>query len=106
LIHPYDYDTRLTQLVEYDIEHFFWYHGYADVYIQHARFLSKNARNMKPGRVIQRAVKNYSKPYLALSIVNAVNTPGSPGIPSALKNLIEYCVKLSREAPARSSISE
>ena len=104
LIHPYDYKTRLTQLKENDIEHYFWNHGYADVYIQHARISQKDAANLKPGRVIQRAVKNFTKPYLALSIVKAVDAPGSPGIPSVLKNLIEYCVKLAREAPARSSI--
>ena len=104
LIHQYDYKTRLTQLKENDIEHYFWNHGYADVYIQHARISQKNAANLKPGRVIQRAVKNFTKPYLALSIVKALDAPGSPGIPSVLKNLIEYCVKLAREAPARSSI--
>jgi len=106
LIHPYDYSTRLTQLVEYDIEHFFWKYGYADVYIKHARISSRDAKNMKPGRVIQRAVKNYSKPYLALSIVKAIDASESKGIPLELKNLIEYCVKLAREAPARSSIGE
>jgi putative ATP-dependent endonuclease of OLD family len=106
LIHPYDYRTRLTQLKENNIEHFFWKNGYADVYIKHARISTSEALNMKPGRVIQRAVKNFSKPYLALSIVKAVNTSGSPGIPLTLKNLIEYCVKLAREAPARASIDE
>jgi putative ATP-dependent endonuclease of OLD family len=106
LINPYDYDTRLTKLMEDDIEHFFYKSGYAEVYRKHARISSRDARNMKPGRVIHRAVKNYSKPYLALSIVKAVDHPDSPGIPVELKNLIEYCIKLAREAPARSSIDE
>jgi putative ATP-dependent endonuclease of OLD family len=104
LIHHYDYETRLTQLREQDIEYYFWNHGYADVYIRHSRISPGEAKNMKPGRVIQKAVKNYSKPYLALSIVKAAAVPDSPGIPEELKKLIEFCIKLAREAPARSSM--
>jgi len=106
LIHHYDYKTRLTQLKEQDIEHYFWNRGYSDVYINHSRISPGEAKNLKPVKVIQKAVKNYSKPYLALSIVKAVDVPDSPGIPEELKKLIEFCIKLAREAPARSSIDE
>ena len=94
-----DTKQRWTQLNANDIEHYFWDNGYSEVYLSHARIPDKNNGDIKPSRVIQRAVKNYSKPYLALSIVKYAAEQGSPGVPYELKNMIEYCVNLSREAP-------
>jgi len=101
-----DIDTkqRWTQLSSNDIEHFFWNSGYSNVYFSHARIPAKKEGYIKPSRVIQRAVKNYSKPYLALSIVKSVAEPSSPGVPEELRKMIEYCVKLAREAPGNASI--
>ena len=100
-----DTKQRWTQLNANDIEHFFWNNGYSKVYFSHARIRINNDRNVNPSRVIQRAVKNYSKPYLALSIVKAVAEPGSPGVPEKLRKMIEYSVKLAREAPEDTSVS-
>jgi putative ATP-dependent endonuclease of OLD family len=99
LLSTLDKRRRWTQLNAKNIEHYFWNNGYSEVYMSHARIGDKKEENLKPSRVIQRAVKNYSKPYLALSIVKYAAEMDSPGIPDELKEMIEYCVKLSREAP-------
>jgi putative ATP-dependent endonuclease of OLD family len=88
-----------------NIEHYFWNNGYSEVYRSHARIRDKKEENLKPSRVIQRAVKNYSKPYLALSIVKYAAEMDSPGVPDELEKMIEYCIKLSREAPMHSLIN-
>jgi putative ATP-dependent endonuclease of OLD family len=99
LVSGKDTKQRWTQLNANDIEHYFWFNGYSEVYLSHARIPDKKDGNIKPSRVIHRAVKNYSKPYLALSIVKYAAEQDSPGVPDELKKMIEYCVKLSREAP-------
>jgi putative ATP-dependent endonuclease of OLD family len=104
LIPDIDDKQRWTQLNARDIEHFFWNNGYSKVYYKHARVPQKKEGYIKPSRVIQRAVKNFSKPYLALSIVKSVAEPDSPGVPEELMEMIEYCVKLAREAPENASI--
>jgi putative ATP-dependent endonuclease of OLD family len=93
--------TRVTRLKEPDIEHFFWRHGYADVYAQVAGANVSAERRITPRRVIDRAVKRRSKPYLALEILAAVTQDGSPGLPRVLERLIVTCVSLAREASAR-----
>jgi putative ATP-dependent endonuclease of OLD family len=99
LVPAFDARRRWTQLNAKNIEHYFWNNGYSEVYMSHARVKDKKQENLKPSMVIQRAVKNYSKPYLALSVVKYAAEKDSPGIPDELKKMIEYCVKLSREAP-------
>ena len=92
---------RLTILEARDIERFFWHHGYQDVYRRHARLSEARLQKLSPGKVIRTAVRKQSKPFLALSIVDAITAEGSPGIPAVLKELIEHCVALAREAPMR-----
>jgi putative ATP-dependent endonuclease of OLD family len=103
LVTSNDTKRRWTQLNAKDIEYYFWNNGYSEVYLSHARIRDKKDSNLKPSRVIQRAVKNYSKPYLALSIVKYAAEQNSPGVPDDLKKMIEYCIKLSREAPMNAS---
>lgn len=103
LIPPIRHEERMTQLRQDDIELYFWMNGYAKVYVSHARISKRKALQMSPGKIIHRAIKNYSKPYLALSIVKEAASPGSPGIPLEIKGLVELCVKLAREAPERNS---
>ncbi len=103
LVPAFDKRRRWTQLNAKNIEQYFWNTGYSEVYISHARVPDKDKENIRPSRVIQRAVKNYSKPYLALSIVKYAAEKDSPGVPEELKKMIEYCVKLAREAPEYSS---
>ena len=99
LLPALDKKRRWTQLNAKNIEYYFWNNGYSEVYRSHARLRDKKEENIKPSRVIQRAVKNYSKPYLALSIVKYAAQKDSPGVPDELRKMIEYCIILSREAP-------
>ena len=105
LVSGSDTKRRWTQLKAKDIENYFWNNGFSEVYRSHARIPSQNELNLKPSRIIQRAVKNYSKPYLALSIGKSAAEQDSPGVPEELKNMIEYCVKLSREAPMNATVN-
>ena len=92
---------RLTVLDAKDIERFFWAHGYEEVYRRHARLPPARLQKLSPRKVIQAAVRKQSKPFLALSIVDAITAEDSPGIPPVLRNLIETCVGLARAAPER-----
>lgn len=92
---------RLTVLSEKDIERCFWAHGYDDIYKKYARMSAKQLQHSSPGKVIQAAVRKQSKPFLALSVVEAIASKGSPGIPPVLERLIESCVALARQSPER-----
>ena len=95
-------DRRLTRLRERDIEHCFWRHGYARVYEgvggpepgRPARTPRQAATAMR--NVIGRAIKRTSKPFLALSVVDAMDDAGSPGVPPILRGMIETVVALAR----------
>ncbi len=95
-------DWRLTRLREPDIEHCLWRHGYAGVYRHSAGIERPDDRRGATRRVIQRAIKRHSKPYLAFEALAAVSATGSPGVPPPLKRTIDTCVQLARGAPERS----
>ncbi len=95
-------DWRLTRLREPDIEHCLWRHGYAGVYRHSAGIERPDDRRGATRRVIQRAIKRHSKPYLAFEALAAVSAEGSPGVPPPLKRTIDTCVQLARGAPERS----
>jgi putative ATP-dependent endonuclease of the OLD family len=99
-------DWRLTRLREVDIENCFWNHGYAGVYLHAAGISGSDDRRNRPRRVIQRAIKRHSKPYLAFQVLAALTADESPGVPSPLKHTIDTCVQLAREAPQRSEVRE
>ena len=94
-------DWRITRLRERDIEHCFWHHGYAEVYLKAAGLSGSRGEAVKAGRVIGRAIKRHSKPYLAFEALAAASAEGAPGVPPPLKRTIETCVQLAREAPQR-----
>jgi putative ATP-dependent endonuclease of OLD family len=96
-------DWRVTRLRERDIEHCFWHHGYLEVYLKAAGWQEPPGHDVKPGRVIGRAIKRHSKPYLAFEALAAASAEGSPGVPPPLKRTIETCVQLAREAPQRTA---
>jgi len=96
-----DPDEKLTVLREKDIEQCFWRHGYDDVYKHHSRLSERKLRQFSPGRIVQAAVRKRSKPFLALSVVEAIAGEDSPGIPVILKKMIETCVGLARSASSR-----
>ena len=99
-------DWRLTRLREPDIEGCFWRHGYAGVYLRAAGIHESGDRRSTPRRVIHRAIKRHSKPFLAFQVLAAVTAEDSPGVPPPLKHTIDTCVQLAREAPRRSEARE
>jgi putative ATP-dependent endonuclease of OLD family len=99
-------DWRLTRLREVDIEGCFWRHGYAGVYLRAAGIHDSGDRRSTPRRVIHRAIKRHSKPFLAFQILAAITADDSPGVPPPLKHTIDTCVQLAREAPQRSEARE
>jgi hypothetical protein len=38
---------------------------------------------------------------MALQVILAASEPGSPGVPPPLREMIETCVRLARDAPRR-----
>jgi len=96
-------DERLTVLKHKDIERCFWSQGYQGVYERHARLPENKLQRFSPGKIIQTAVRKQSKPFLALSVVEAIASEDSPGIPAVLQEMIENCVRLARTTPSRLS---
>lgn len=96
-----DESEYLTVFKEQDIERCFWQHGYDDVYKKHSRLKGRPLEEASPAKVIQMAVRKQSKPFLALSVVEAVAAEESPGIPGILREMIHACVDLARNSPAR-----
>jgi putative ATP-dependent endonuclease of OLD family len=92
---------RLTILSEKDIEHCFWQFGYDEVYKKRSGLKGQQLKGLSPKKIIQTAVRRRSKPFLALSIVEAIATEGSAGIPQTLQDMIHACVDLARNSPAR-----
>jgi putative ATP-dependent endonuclease of OLD family len=97
-------EERITALRDHDIEHCFYHYGYAAVY-QRAAGMRVTSRQTAPAKtVIHRALQRWSKPYMALQVILAASEPGSPGTPPPLREMIETCVRLARDAPRRGSV--
>jgi putative ATP-dependent endonuclease of OLD family len=97
-------EDRITALRERDIEHCFYQHGYAGVY-QRAAGTRVSPRSTVPAKaVIHRALQRSSKPYMALQVILAASEPRSPGVPEPLRQMIETCVRLARDAPRRGAM--
>jgi putative ATP-dependent endonuclease of OLD family len=94
-------NDKITLLRELDIEHCFWIHGYKEVFARAANKRLLKAKLTPASSIINRAIKRHSKPYLAFEIIQAVRAEHSPGIPGALKRMIEICVDMARNAPQR-----
>ncbi len=87
----------ITRLEHKDIEHLFWHNGFKKEYIKAAQRLNDPEHELKPGLTIRRAVKNKSKPFLALSIIEAIAAKGPKSIPNMLFQLIEICIEQARK---------
>jgi putative ATP-dependent endonuclease of OLD family len=96
-----DESERITFLSERDIEHCFWHGGHAATIMEVAGLSPAMERRVKPMQAIAKAVQRRSKPFLALSLVESVARRGPDGVPEPLARLIETCVRLARQAPAR-----
>ena len=79
-----------------DIEHYLWENGFDDVYIRLSRTRIPRER-LNAGRTIKSAIRNYSKPHLALSIIEAASGEKGIAVPGELVRFIEDCVKVARE---------
>jgi putative ATP-dependent endonuclease of the OLD family len=94
---------RISKLGYRDVEHTLWYAGFEDVYRTAARLADRpDGRDPPPGRVIAKAVRKRSKPYLALAVGDAASERGRRSIPRVLRRAIESSVSLAREAAGRS----
>jgi len=99
-------DWRITRLREHDLENCFWRHGYEEVYLKAAGLHFAPGHKIAGHRVIRRAIKRHSKPYLAFEALAAVARKGSPGVPGPLRHVVDICVQLAREAPERAGSGE
>jgi putative ATP-dependent endonuclease of OLD family len=94
---------RFTLLQEADIEHCFWKFGYEDVFRKAAwprsnSFDASWQQRAPAKKVIARAIERYSKPWMAVLLLDAVMDRGPKGVPPALRHAIETCVEMARHS--------
>ena len=94
-------EERLTILPDKDIERFFWNCGFDGVYRKSSKLPEKVLSKLSPAKIIRSAVRKQSKPFLALSIVEAVANQDPVDVPGVLQEMIEACIQLARHAPER-----
>ena len=82
----------LTMLRDVDLEHALWRHGFADVIRGVARLDAPSSRD----RTIRKAIEKTSKPFLALSIIDAAARRGPSSVPAVLAGVIESAIHLAR----------
>jgi len=77
-----------------------WHHGYETLYREAAGVgegdKAGDGRRRSPRWVINKAVRNRSKPYLALSVAEAAAERGPEGVPASLRRVVETSVRLAR----------
>lgn len=89
----------ITQLEEADLEAHLWRSGFDDVYLLAARkrrVPGVELRREEARRIIDKAIENHSKPWLAIQVIDALARPSSPGVPRTLMHCIETVVRLAR----------
>ncbi|WP_108650786.1 DUF2813 domain-containing protein [Dongshaea marina] len=88
---------RLTVLPARDIEHFLYKNGFEEVYRKAAGSAGK--RNMPQRRIIEKAISRYSKPGMALSILEAIEAQPESSIekiPLLFRQLFARVISLAR----------
>ncbi|WP_273432703.1 DUF2813 domain-containing protein [Chitinibacter tainanensis] len=103
---------HITLLPSRDIEHFFWEHGFADIYRaagqpqrepmspQHAAALALQAQQpMSDEDIISRALRYHSKPGMALEIAEAAELKGRESIPPQLQTMFTTLQALASSLP-------
>ena len=90
--------ARITKIRERDIEHCFWNSGFADVIKRVA-----NSRTQLGGgaatAAIRKAIEKTSKPFLALSLIDAVAERGPGSVPASLREMVVSAIMQARIAP-------
>ena len=90
---------RITQLRGGNIERCLWDHGYEHVYRRYLpQTLSGDENELDPQEAIARAARARRKPQLALEVIEEASTPGSPGVPWPLREVVDAVVRLARES--------
>ncbi len=92
-----DHEGRLTRLKEPTIEHCLWKYGYAGVFLRAAGVHPSPHHKTSAARVIARAIKRHSKPFLAFEVLEASAGSRQPGVPRPLLRAIEAVVNQARE---------
>jgi putative ATP-dependent endonuclease of OLD family len=85
----------VTMLAEPDIEHCFWRHGFADVIRGVARMPETGGRT-RATPAIRRAIERTSKPFLALTLIDAAAGRGPDAVPRVFREAIESAVRMAR----------
>ncbi len=91
---PAGLKTPVTVLREPDIEHCFWRHGFSDVIAEVANVADPSKTTSS--RVIRKAIERTSKPFLALTLIDAAARRGPESVPPILRRVIEATVALAR----------
>lgn len=94
-------EERITRLPEYDLEHCFHDHGYAEVFQRLAGKAGDPGPHVSPTQLIQLATRRHAKPDIALQLMMEAAERGRKGVPPALARMIETVIQLARTAPER-----
>lgn len=94
---------HVTRLRRRDMEMTLWHEGFADVYQAAAGIDppppgSEEERHLSARKVVARAIRAHSKPYLALLVAEECARRGPESVPPALRHVIETAVGLARDA--------
>ena len=88
----------ITQLTAQDIERCFWDNGFDDV-IRRIAYPGSIPPKLSPKTTIRKAIERTSKPFLALSLIEAAGSRGPASVPAVLKSAILGCVAQAQAAP-------
>ena len=89
----------ITELPESDLEHHLWYSGFDEVFRRAAGQVRVPGVSRPVGeatRVIEKAIERNSKPWLALQVIEALQSETAPPVPPILAQCIQTVVRLAR----------
>lgn len=85
------------QLREKDLENCLWRFGYEDVYRRAAGMHKRTSRKNGRKHIIKQAVRNVSKPHLALIVAEEIRARGLKGVPPELQRLLKDVISSARD---------
>ena len=94
LLHGDRERERLTGLHERDIEHFLFMNGFESVFRREAKIGPR--QSCSPHKIIDKAIRQRSKPGLALAVVEEAESLGPESIPPLLRQMFARIVALAR----------
>lgn len=88
---------HLTVLPSLDTEHFFYTHGYAEVFLEAAGLKGHDRRSLHQDRdkVIDTAIHKKSKPGMALAVMARMQERGRDGVPELFCSMLRQILRLS-----------